>query len=120
MNKQILDEQISQNVPPSSPPIEVHVIVQTMANIMNYLSVSLYESQFTKNHEDSYATLHSIYDSVASTPSVPPSLNDCESFYNNIVYLAGVTYTDDPDYYTYKRTLRKYILDLKYKQQIST
>ena len=38
-----------------------------------------------------------------------------ESFYNNIVYLAGVTYTDDPDYYTYKRTLRKYILDLKYK-----
>jgi len=119
MNKQILDEQNSQTMS-TPPPVVVHEIVQTMANIMNYLSVSLYESQFTKNHEDSYATLHSIYDSVASTPLVPPSLNDCDSFYNNIVYLAGVTYTDDPDYYTYKRTLRKYILDLKYKQQIST
>ena len=66
LNEQILDEQISQ-----TPPIIVHEVVQTMANFMNYLSVSLYESQFTKNHEDSYATLHSIYDSVASTPLVP-------------------------------------------------
>ena len=107
MDEQILDEQLAP-----SPPIEVHVIVQTMANFMNYLSVSLYEGQFTKKHEDSYSILHSIYDGVASTPSVAPSLNDCESFYSNIVYLAGVTYTDDPDYYTYKRTLRKYILDL--------
>jgi hypothetical protein len=112
MNEQILDEQISQNVPPSSPPIEVHVIVQTMANIMNYLSVSLYEGQFTKNYEDSYATLHSIYDSAASTPSVAPSLNDCTLFYDNIVYLANVTYTDDPDYYTFRRILRKYIVEL--------
>lgn len=110
-----MDEQLAP-----SPPIEVHVIVQTMVNFMNYLSVSLYESQFTKNHEDSYSILHSIYDGVASTPSTPPSLVDCESFYSNIVYLAGVTYTDDPDYYTYKRSLRKYIIDLKYKQQIGT
>lgn len=102
-----MDEQLAP-----SPPIEVHVIVQTMANFMNYLSVSLYEDQFTKNHEDSYAILHSIYDSVASTPSTPPSLIDCEQFYQNIVYLASVTYTDDPDYYTYKRTLRKYIIEL--------
>ena len=100
--------------------VVVHPIVQCMANFMNYFSVSLYEGEFTKNNEDSYATLHSIYDSVASRPSLAPSLNDCESFYSNIVYLAGVTYTDDPDYYTYKRTLRKYILDLKYKQQIGT
>ncbi len=114
MDEQILDEQNSQTMS-TPPPVVVHEIVQTMVNFMNYLAVSLYEGQFTKNHEDSYATLHSIYDSVASTPSVPPSLIDCESFYNNIVYLAGVTYTDDPDYYTYKRTLRKYILDLKYK-----
>ena len=90
-----------------------HPTIQLMAHFMNYLSVSLYESQFTKNHQDSYATLHSIYDSVASTPSVAPSLNDCSQFYDNIVYLANVTYTDDPDYYTYKRTLRKYIVDQK-------
>jgi hypothetical protein len=102
-----MDEQLAP-----SPPIEVHVIVQTMANFMNYLSVSLYEDQFTKNHEDSYSILHSIYDSVASTPSTPPSSIDCEQFYQNIVYLASVTYTDDPDYYTYKRTLRKYIIEL--------
>lgn len=91
----------------------IHPIVQCMANFMNYFSVSLYESEFTKNHEDSYATLHSIYDKVALTPSTAPSLNDSEQFYNNVVYLANVTYTDDPDYYTYKRTLRKYIIDLK-------
>ena len=93
-------------------PSMVHPIVQCMANFMNYFSVSLYESEFMKNHEDSYATLHSIYDKVALTPSMAPSLNDSDQFYNNVVYLANVTYTDDPDYYTYKRTLRKYIIDL--------
>ena len=116
MDKQILDEQIAPSPPsPPSPPIEVHPIVQTMANFINYLSVSLYESAFTKNHQDSYTTLHSIYDSIYLKPSMPPSLIDCEQFYQNIVYLANVTYTDDPDYYTYKRGLRKYIVDLKYK-----
>jgi hypothetical protein len=93
-------------------PIIVHPIVQIMANIMNYFSVSLYVDRFTKTHEDSYAILNSIYDIVSSTPSTAPSLNDSQQFYNNIVYLAGVTYTDDPDYYTYKRTLRKYIIEL--------
>ena len=90
-----------------------HPTIQLMAHFMNYLSVSLYESQFTKNHHDSYATLQSIYDSVSLRPSTAPSLNDSDQFYNNVVYLANVTYTDDPDYYTYKRTLRKYIIDLK-------
>ena len=112
-----MNEQNSQTM--STPPqVVVNEIVQTMVNFMNYLAVSLYEGQFTKNHEDSYATLHSIYDSVASTPSVPPSLIDCESFYNNIVYLAGVTYTDDPDYYTYKIALKKYIINLNYKLKL--
>ena len=106
-----MNEQNSQSIS-LPPPVEVNVIVQTMANIMNYLSVSLYEDQFTKNHQDSYLTLHSIYDSVASRPSIAPSLNDCTQFYDNIVYLASVTYTDDPDYYTFKRILRKYIVEL--------
>ena len=112
MDEQILDEQIAQNIPTAS---DVHEIVQLMTNFINYLSVSLYESAFTKNHQDSYTTLHSIYDSVCLTPCMPPSLIDCEQFYQNIVYLANVTYTDDPDYYTLKRSLRKYIIDLKYK-----
>ena len=105
-----MDEQIAP-----SPPIEVHVIVQTMTNFMNYLSVSLYEGQFTKNHEDSYSILHSIYDSVASSPHNPPSLLDVKQFYNNIIYLENVTYTDDPDYRGYKIKLRKYIISLQYK-----
>ena len=90
-----------------------HPTIQLMAHFMNYLSVSLYESQFTKNHHDSYATLQSIYDSVSSRPSTAPSLCDIKQFYENIVYLGGVTYTDDPDYYTYKRCLRKYIVEMK-------
>ena len=114
MDEQILDEQIAPT-PPPSPPIYVHEIVQLMADFINYLSVSLYESAFTKNHQYSLTTLHSIYDSVCLTPSMPPSLVDCEQFYQNVVCLSNVTYTDDPDYYTYKRGLRKYIVDLKYK-----
>ena len=89
-----------------------HHIVEVMAHFMNYLSVSLYESQFTKNHQDSYATLRSIYDNAASQPSTPPSPRDIKQFYDNIVYLGSVTYTDDADYYRYKIKLRKYIISL--------
>lgn len=84
-------------------------LIETMTNIMNYLSVSLYESQFTKNHEDSYMTLCSIYTNVASQPSTILRYIDIKQFYDNIVYLGSVTYTDDPDYYKYKIILRKYI-----------
>ena len=112
MDEQILDEQIAQT---PLPPIDVHEVVQLMADFINYLSVSLYESAFTKNHQDSLAIIHSIYDSVSLKPSMSPSLYDCSQFYQNILYLENVTYTDDPDYYTYKRGLRKYIVDLKYK-----
>jgi hypothetical protein len=86
----------------------VHDVVETMTHMINYLSVSLYESQFTKKHEDAYSVLRSIYDSVALRPSMQPSLHDIKQFYDNIVYLGSVTYTEDPDYYTYKRRLRKY------------
>ena len=94
----------------------VHEIVVIMTHFMNYLSVSLYEDQFTKNHQDSYSVIKSIYDTVSLKPSTPPSLYDVEQFYNNILYLGNVTFTDDPDYYTYKISLRKYIIDFKYKK----
>ena len=94
----------------AAAPIIVNEVVQNMANLMNYLSVSLYESAFTKNHQDAYSVLQSIYDSVALRPSISPSLHDIKQFYDNVIYLGGVTYTDDPDYYTYKRGLRKYII----------
>jgi hypothetical protein len=89
--------------------MEVNEVVQVMTHMMNYLSASLYESQFTKNHEDAYSVLRSIYDSVSLRPSVLPSLHNIKQFYDNVVYLGDVTYTDDPDYYTYKIRLRKYI-----------
>jgi len=92
---------------------ESNKVIEVMAHIINYLSVSLYENEFTKNHEDSYAILHSIYDTITLTPSITPSLVDCENFYNNFVYLENVTYTDDQDYYTFKRNLRKYIITMK-------
>ena len=92
------------------PKPEIHEIIQTMTHMMNYLSVSLYESGFTKNHQDSYATLTTIYNSVVSSPHTPPSLVDVAQFYDNIIYLGSVTYTDDPDYYRYKIKLRKYII----------
>jgi hypothetical protein len=87
----------------------VHEVIETMTHMMNYMSVSLYESQFTKNHEDAYCVLKSIYDSVALRPYEAPSIVDIKQFYDNIVFLGNVTYTEDPDYYTYKRRLRKYI-----------
>ena len=100
--------------------MEVNEVVQVMTHMMNYLSASLYESQFTKNHEDAYSVLRSIYDSVALRPSVLPSLHDIKQFYDNVVYLGGVTYTEDPDYYTYKRKLRKYFISTSTSTSTST
>ena len=94
------------------PPL-VNNIVQLMANFINYLNVSLYEGAFTHNHEQARAKLNEIYDYVSKTPSSPPSLEDSTDFYHNINYLTSVTYTDDPDYHTYKRNLKIYINTFK-------
>ena len=96
-----------KELPEITKPL-IHEVIETMTHMMNYLSVSLYESQFTKNHEDSYATLRSIYDNISTRPYEAPCVKDVAQFYDNIVYLGSVTYTEDPDYYTYKRKLRKY------------
>ena len=109
-----METGVEPNTEPK-PDVPVHDIVQNMTHMMNYLSASLYESKFTKNHQDSYDTLATIYNSVASSPHNPPKVIDVEQFYNNIVYLANVTYTDDPDYYRYKIILKKYIIKLQYK-----
>ena len=91
----------------------VHNIVQIMANMINYLNVSLYESQFTYNHEQARLSLNSIYDYVSKTPSKPPSVVHITEFYNDVKYLINVTDTDDPDYYKYMRALKKYIITSK-------
>ena len=65
---------------PEPEPIEPNHCVQLMANVMNYLSVSLYEGSFKKCHEYALRDLNSIYDTVA----------------------------DDPDYTRYKRELSRF------------
>jgi hypothetical protein len=87
----------------------VHNIVQLMANIINYLNVSLYQGQFTYNHEQSYAQLNELYDNLSKKPYKAPSIKDITCFYNNLIYLKNVTDTDDQDYHLYMNELKKYI-----------
>ena len=83
--------------------------VATMAGIINYLTVSLYQGQFTYNDEQAWATMNDIYDRVSKTPSIAPFVSDIREFYNNIAFLWHVTETDDPDYDRYMRQFRRYI-----------
>jgi hypothetical protein len=84
-------------------------IVTLLANFVNYLNASCYESLFTQKHEEARANINAIYDAVSTTPNVPPTKEQCVSFYNDVLVLTNVTHTGDPDYYIYKRLLRKYI-----------
>ena len=91
----------------TSYPLSAESVIQLMANIINYLNVSLYEGLFTYNHQQSRASLNSIYDAivVGTPPLTAPSLEDCAEFYRSMLYLTNVTDTDDPNYYIYKKTL---------------
>lgn len=88
--------------------IEPNRCVQLMANVMNYLSVSLYEGSFKKCHEDALRCLNSIYDTVSKSPQELPPYLMRTSFYDNFIFLSPVTDTDDPDYTLYKRQLFKF------------
>jgi hypothetical protein len=88
---------------------ETNEVIVLLANFMNYLNASLYEAQFTQKHEEARANINVIYDTVSKTPNTPPTKDQCTSFYNDIRVLENVTFTEDPDYFTYKRLLRKYI-----------
>jgi hypothetical protein len=89
--------------------IDVHPAVTTMANMINYLTVSLYQGQFTYNHEQAWARLNDIYDIISKTPSIGPSLETIQDFHGNVASLWFVTETDDPDYERYIRQLRRQI-----------
>jgi hypothetical protein len=88
---------------------DVNEVVALFANFLNYLNVSLYEAQMTQKHEKARASINSIYEEVSQTPQNQPTLNQCILFYSDLLTLEHVTYTDDPDYFSYKRLLRKYI-----------
>ena len=84
-------------------------IVQLMANIINYLNVSLYQGQFTYIHEQSFSQINELYEKISKIPFIAPTIEDITCVYNNLIYLQNVTDTDDPDYHSYMRNLKKYI-----------
>ena len=84
-------------------------VVETMAGVINYLTVSLYQGRFTYNHEQSWARLNEMYDRISKTPTVAPPVSDIQEFYNHVIFLWRVTDTDDQDYHIYTRNLRRYI-----------
>jgi hypothetical protein len=89
----------------------VHHIVQLMANIINYLNVSLYQGQFTYKHEQSFIQLNELYEQISKTPFTAPTIEYITCAYNNLICLQNVTDTDDPDYHYYMRNLKKYIVN---------
>lgn len=91
----------------------VHYIVQLMTNIINYLNVSLYQGQFTYNHEQSFAQLNELYEKISKTPFTAPIVEDIICVYNNLIYLQNVTDTDDPDYYSYMCNLKNILVYYK-------
>jgi hypothetical protein len=100
------------NGTPGTP--EPNEIVALLAKFVNYLNVSYYESLFTQKHEEARVNINAIYDAVSMTPQLSPTKDQCVSFYNDVLVLTNVTHTGDPDYYIYKRLLRKYIATAHY------
>ena len=90
-------------------PVPVPVII-TMANMINYLSASMYQGQFTYNHERAWARLNEIYTLSSKTPNVAPSIDSIDEFRSCVASLEKVIDTDDGDYYNYMRILRKYYI----------
>jgi hypothetical protein len=92
---------------PVPVPVPVPVII-TMANMINYLSASMYQGLFTYTHERAWARLNEIYTFISNTPNAAPSIDIVEEFCSCVASLEKVIDTDDGDYYNYMRILRKY------------
>ena len=83
-------------------------VITTMANMINYLNVSLYEGKFRHDHEQARADLNKIFDIVSKKPTTSPSPDLVRMFHSCVVSLKRVTDTDDADYHNYIRQLREY------------
>ena len=102
------DATVSTSCVQDAPaPVSVPVIT-TMANMINYLSVSMYQGLFTHNHEQAWARLNEIYTLISKTPDASVSTYMVEEFRSCVASLEKVTETDDGDYYNYMRRLRQY------------
>jgi len=102
------DATVSTSCVQDTPvPVPVPVII-TMANMINYLSASMYQGLFTYNHERAWARLNEIYAFISKTPDAVASKDLVEEFRSCVASLKNVTETDDADYYNYMRRLREY------------
>jgi hypothetical protein len=83
-------------------------IIGVMCNVLNYLTVSSYEYYYTQYHQACRKEMNAVYDKGASSITV----ESCKHFYECLKQLESVTDTDDPDYYEYRRKIRRFIISL--------
>jgi hypothetical protein len=86
-------------------------ILSVMACVLNYLSVSSYEHYYTLHHQECRKDMNNIYESGAKSKGTV-TLESCKQFYECLKRLESVTETDDPDYYEFRRKLRRFIISL--------
>lgn len=83
-------------------------IISVMACVLNYLNVSSYDYYYTQYHQECRKEMNAVYDRGASSITV----ESCKHFYECLKRLESVTETDDPDYYEYRRKMRRFIISL--------
>ena len=83
-------------------------IISVMACVLNYLTVSSYDYYYTQYHQECRKEMNAVYDRGASSITV----ESCKHFYECLKRLESVTETDGPDYYEYRRKMRRFIISL--------
>ena len=83
-------------------------IIGVMCNVLNYMTLSLYDYYYTQYHQECRNEMNAVYDKGASSITV----ESCKHFYECLKRLESVTDTDDPDYYEYRRKMRRFIISL--------
>jgi hypothetical protein len=86
-------------------------ILSVMACVLNYLSVSSYEHYYTLHHQECRKNMNYTYEKGTKTKSAI-TLESCKHFYECLKWLESVTDTDDPDYYEFRRKLRRFTISL--------
>jgi len=83
-------------------------ILSVMACVLNFLTVSSYDYYYTQYYQECRNEMNAVYDNGASSITV----ESCKHFYECFKRLESVTDTDDPDYYEYRRKLRRFVISL--------
>jgi hypothetical protein len=83
-------------------------IIGVMCNVLNYMTLSSYDYYYTQYHQECRKEMNAIYDNGASSITV----ENCKHFYECLKRLESVTDTDDPDYYEFRRKMRRFIISL--------